>query len=141
MNLHEAQAFHTAGRVRRYLRADFPDHTLYGRARGLRVRSYLAFGSPTATTALGIVARVPLIRGLVAMVPPIGDESWSIITTNRRTGQSRHARGSNQSKGTALLTARTVDALAGTRPSGAVTVDRLMDLDDLAVEGIEMDWK
>lgn len=140
MNLHEARTFRTAGRPRRYLRADFPDHVLYGQARGLRVRSYLAFGSPTAATALGILARAPLARGLVAMVPPIGDEGWSIITTNRRTGQSRRARGYNQSKSTALLTARIVDALGGKHVSGTVTVDRLLDFNDLVVEGIEMDY-
>ena len=104
------------------------------------MRSYLAFGSTAATTALGILARAPLARGLVAMVPPIGDEGWSIITTNRRTGQSRRARGYNQSKSTALLTARIVDALAGKRLSGAVTVDRLLDFNGLVVEGIEMDY-
>lgn len=139
MNLHEARTFRAPGHARRYLRADFPDHTLYGRSRKLRVRSYLALGSVAATTALGMVARVPVARGLVAMVPPIGDESWSIIASNRRTGQLRRARGSKQSKSTALLTARTVDALAGTRPAGAVAVDRLLDLDHLMVEGIELD--
>lgn len=139
MNLHEARTFRGPDGPRRYLRADFPDHLLYGQPRELRLRSYLAFGSSAATMALRVVARVPRAKGLVAKVPPIGDENWSIIATNRRTGQSRHARGINQSRSTALMTARTVDALVGARPSGAVTVDRLLDLDDLVVEGVELD--
>ncbi|POH57653.1 saccharopine dehydrogenase [Arthrobacter glacialis] len=139
MNLRERRTFHDGGRTRGYLRADFPDHLLLGDSSSIRVRNYFALDSPAATWALGAVARFPAARRLITMVPPMGSEDWSIVATNRRTGQTRRAWGSNQSSATGVLAARVVDALAISRPSKPVAITSVMGLDDIVTAGINLD--
>lgn len=139
MNLHERRTFNDGGRRRRYLRADFPDHLLLGASQGIRVRNYFALDSPAATWALGAVARFPPARRLITMVPPMGSEDWSLVATNRNTGKTRRAWGTNQATATAVLTARIVDALAATRPVEPVTITAFMTLPDIAAAGINVD--
>jgi hypothetical protein len=85
------------GRTRRYLRADFPDHVLLGR----RVHTYLTLGSAPMTAALGMVGRMPALRGLLTSAPHLGTDAWHVIARNRRTGERLHAEGRGQSEATA----------------------------------------
>ncbi|MHA7270256.1 NAD(P)-dependent oxidoreductase [Arthrobacter sp. HLT1-20] len=139
MNLHERRIFNDGGHTRGYLRADFPDHLLLGPDQGIKVRNYFALDSPAATRALGLVAHFPVARRIIALVPPMGSEDWSIVAVNRRTGQLRRAWGSNQSSATGVLAAKIVHALAISRPSTPVTITSVMGLDDIATAGINVD--
>lgn len=138
MNFREASSFTDAGRTRRYLRADFPDHLLLGKQHGIQVRNYFALDSPVATRALELVARIPMTRRLVSAVPPFGSERWSIVAKNRRTGQTREASGSNQSRATGILTARAVQAIGSHGMTGIVSMNDLLKLTDLGLPEIEI---
>ncbi len=138
MNFREVSSFKDAGKLRRYLRADFPDHHLLGKDRGIQVRNYFALGSPLATRALELVARIPTSRRLVSVVPPFGSERWSIVAKNRRTGQTREASGINQSRATGVLTARAVQGLESRGATGMVSMSDLLELKDLGLSGIEI---
>lgn len=138
MNFREVSSFKDAGKLRRYLRADFPDHHLLGKDRGIQVRNYFALGSPMATRALELVARIPMSRRLVSAVPPFGSERWSIVAKNRRTGQTREASGINQSRATGVLTARAVQGLEYRGATGMVSMSDLLELKDLGLSGIEI---
>ena len=119
------------GRTRRYLRADFPDHILLGREAGPVIRSFLALDSAAMTAALGIVGRLPALRGALSAAPHIGTDAWHVVARNRRTGERRQAAGRGQSEATgrlaalaatqAVATARAASARAasGTGPGGA----------------------
>lgn len=138
MNFREVSSFQDAGKLRRYLRADFPDHHLLGKDRGIQVRNYFALGSPLATRALELVARIPTSRRLVSAVPPFGSERWSIVAKNRRTGQTREASGINQSRATGVLTARAVQGLVSRGATGMASMSDLLELKDLGLSGIEI---
>lgn len=138
MNFRGASSFKDAGQLRRYLRADFPDHHLLGKDRGIQVRNYFALGSPVATRALALVARMPMSRRLISAVPPFGSERWSIVVKNRRTGQSREASGTNQSRATGVLTARAVRETVACGESGTVSMSDLLKVDDLDLPGINI---
>lgn len=138
MNFREVSSFQDAGKLRRYLRADFPDHHLLGKDRGIQVRNYFALGSPLATRALELVARIPTSRRLVSVVPPFGSERWSIVAKNRRTGQTREASGINQSRATGVLTARAVQGLVSRGATGMASMGDLLELKDLGLSGIEI---
>lgn len=116
---------------RRYLRADFPDHTLLGRDRGLKVRSWLALSSPVATRALGVAARLPRARSLVSRTPAFGDQNWAVAVLNRRTGETIRACGVGQSRATGLVTALATTTVVKTPPGQPVTLDTLLNLTDL----------
>lgn len=138
MNFREVSSFRDAGRTRRYLRADFPDHHLLGKDHGIKVRNYFALGSPAATRALALVARIPMTRRLVSAVPPFGSERWSIVVKNRRTGQTREASGNNQSRATGVLTARAVQEMVSRGVTGAVSMNDLLEPKDLNLPSIEI---
>ena len=138
MNFREASWFKDAGQIRRYLRADFPDHLLLGNDRGIQVRNYFALGSPAATRALALVARIPMSRRLISAVPPFGSDRWSIVAKNRRTGEIREASGNNQSRATGILTACAVQELVSRGASGTVLMSDLLEVNDLALPGIEI---
>ncbi|MFF5794069.1 hypothetical protein ACFY5D_18665 [Paeniglutamicibacter sp. NPDC012692] len=139
MNFREVSSFKDAGQRRRYLRADFPDHHLLGKDRGIQVRNYFALGSPAATNALALVARIPMSRRLISAVPPFGSQRWSIVVKNRRTGQTRGASGTNQSRATGVLTARAVQEMVARGVSGTVSMSDLLEVDGLGLPGIEID--
>lgn len=111
---------------RSYLRADFPDHTLIGRPRGLAVRTFLALSSPLATGALAVVARMPRLRGALARAPHMGSHQWRLHVTNRRTQQSLSAAGIGQSDATGRLTALAAERMATETPRAAISMDRLI---------------
>lgn len=120
------------GRSRRYLRADFPDHVLLGDKAGV-IRSHLALSSAPMTAALGLIGRVPALRGTLTWAPPLGSEAWHVIAENRRTGERRFASGTGQSEATGRLTAlAAIRAATELRDSSrtAVTMADLVSLDD-----------
>ncbi|WP_226355127.1 hypothetical protein [Pseudonocardia sp. ICBG601] len=129
----------TGGRVRRHLRADFPDHVLIGRARQQEIRTYLALSSPVATAALAAVAHVPRLRGILARAPHLGSSRWHLSTTNRRTGRTLRATGEGQSHATGVLAALAARRMAADPPTMPVTMDRVISwpeaLDLLAPRG------
>lgn len=116
------------GRPRAHRRADFPDHELLA-GRGIDVRSWLALTSPAATAALGVSARFPLLRGLVAHAPHVGSSDWHLVARERGTGRSLSAAGSGQSRATGVLTALAAERAAATPGRGAVTMADLVSLD------------
>lgn len=118
------------GRLRKYLRADFPDHVLVGRRRDIAVRSYLAVGGRAATWALSQVGRHPLARALVAKSPHIGSEEWHLAALNRRTGETLVARGVGQSTATGVLAALAAERLVGARPTGSVSMEAVITLSE-----------
>ncbi len=124
------------GRIRRYLRADFPDHILRGRAENPRtppIRSYLTLGAAPLTTALSIVGRLPALRGLLMRAPRLGSEAWHVIARNRRTGERQEASGIGQSEATGRLTAlAAVHAAteADRTSSGPITMADIVSLDE-----------
>ncbi|MFJ6418611.1 hypothetical protein [Paeniglutamicibacter sp. NPDC091659] len=138
MNFREVSSFKDADQIRRYLRADFPDHHLLGNDRGIQVRNYFALGSPAATHALALVARIPMTRRLVSAVPPFGSERWSLVVRNRRTGQTREASGNNQSRATGVLTARAVQEMFARGATGTVSMSDLLEIDDLDLPSLEI---
>ena len=131
VNLRESRRLTAPGGTRRYLRADFPDHVLLGSARDIRVRSYLALGDRLTTAALGLVGRVPRLARAVARAPHLGDDRWSLVARNRRTGEQRAASGRGQSRTTGILTALGADALVRRSTAGVVTLADLLELDAL----------
>lgn len=111
MNFREHRVLPADRGIRRYLRADFPDHVLVDPARALAIRSYLAVGNRVTTRALAWVGRVPRLAPLLARTPHWGDDRWSVIGVNRRTGTQIGARGRGQSRATGVLAALGADAL------------------------------
>ncbi|WP_017580193.1 saccharopine dehydrogenase family protein [Nocardiopsis valliformis] len=103
----------TRGRVldmpdgrRRLYRADFSDQHTLTRDLGRPVRTHLGLDSAAATRALSLLARLPgagVLRG-VRRVPHLpGSEEWVLVAAS--AGRRRWARGRNQSRGTAVVTA------------------------------------
>lgn len=113
-------------RPRSYLRADFPDHVLIGRPRDRQIRSYLALSSRAATASLAVLARAPRSRGLLARAPHLGTTRWYLITTNRRTGQTLHARGESQSRATATFAAVAARRVVSEPPPAPVSMDQVI---------------
>ncbi|SJN08204.1 Saccharopine dehydrogenase [Leucobacter sp. 7(1)] len=111
LNFREHRMLPAERGIRRYLRADFPDHVLADPAQAITVRSYLAVGDRATTRALGWVGRVPKLAPLLARAPHWGDDRWSLIGVNRRTGAQISARGRGQSHATGVLAALGADAL------------------------------
>jgi hypothetical protein len=115
-------------RIRRYLRADFPDHVLLASGPGVAgIRTYLTLGSAAMTAALDVVGRVPVLRGLLTSAPHVGSDAWHVVAQNRRTGEREHASGRGQSEATGRVT-----ALASIRAIGAAGVVTMADLVSLA---------
>ncbi len=139
LNLREARRFATSTGVRTHLRADFPDHVLVGRPRGLAVRTYLAASRPSDTTALRLVGRLPVLSPLVALAPHRGDDRWEVAALNRRTGQRLAAHGRGQSRATGLLLAHAALAAASDPQRGPVTTADLFTPADLgALPGVRL---
>ncbi|MBE7956368.1 hypothetical protein ILP86_18830 [Microbacterium sp. R1] len=126
------------GRLRKYLRADFPDHVLVGRRRDIAVRSYLAVGGRAATWALSQVGRYPLARALVAKSLHIGSEEWHLAALNRRTGETLVARGVGQSTATGVLAALAAERLVDERPNGAVSMEAIVTLPEATNRLVEL---
>ncbi|VXB02170.1 NAD-dependent epimerase/dehydratase family protein [Pseudoclavibacter sp. 8L] len=120
------------GKRRRYLRADFPDHTLLGPAGGYAVRSYLALSSRHLTQALAVVGAIPQLSSVISAAPALGDDSWALAAVNRRTGERRSACGRNQSRATAELTALLAERSAVSGMHGCVTAHDLATSGELA---------
>lgn len=118
------------GRTRRYLRADFPDHILLADPGSPAIRSYLTLGSAPMTTALGMIGRIPALRGALTWAPHFGSDRWHVIARNRRTGERRYATGSGQSEATGMLTALAASRAAENPAFGAVTMAALVTLDE-----------
>lgn len=139
MNLHESRRIPNArGVTRRYLRADFPDHTLL-RERGIAVRNYLTLSSGFASIALRLVGRLTALKSLVARFPALGDDRWEVTARNRRTGELITASGHSQSVATARVTALAVLASARAGVTAPTLITSLLSTDDLAeVPGIEL---
>jgi hypothetical protein len=114
------------GRTRRYLRADFPDHVLLGR----RVRSYLTLGSAPMTAALGMVGRMPALRGLLTSAPHLGTDAWHVVARNRRTGERLHAEGRGQSEATGRLTALAAVRMVESNRADAVSMADLVTIEE-----------
>lgn len=117
------------GRVRRYLRADFPDHVLLNAP----VRSYLTLGSAPMTAALELVGRMPALRGLLSSAPHLGSDAWHVVARNRRTGERREASGQGQSEATGRLTALAAERLVESGTTDAVTMADLVAPEECAV--------
>ena len=131
-NLHERRRFDDGGGERAYLRADFPDHVLIGAPLGVSVRSYLALSNAFSTASLRLVGRLPFLAPLISSAPHLGDDRWSVLVVNRRTGQRLVASGRGQSLATGELAAQVAIAAADAPQRGAVTVDALLGITDLA---------
>ncbi len=119
------------GKQRRYLRADFPDHTLLGAAGRYAVRSYLALSSRPLTRALAVVGAIPQLSSVISAAPALGDDSWALAAINRRTGERRTASGRNQSRATAELTALLAERSAVAGMHGCVTAHDLATSEEL----------
>lgn len=118
------------GRTRSYLRADFPDHVLLGGPGAPLIRSYLALSSTPVTAALGLVGRLPVLRGVLGRAPHVGSDAWHVLARNRRTGDVRRAAGAGQSEATGRLTALAAERVEGSGGTGAMTMADLVSLDD-----------
>ncbi|WFF08051.1 hypothetical protein O7622_05620 [Micromonospora sp. WMMD1076] len=116
------------GRTRRYLRADFPDHVLIGAAGGLVIRSYLTLSSSPMTMALGLIGRMPVLRGALTLAPRIGTDAWHIVARNRQTGAWQQASGFGQSEATGRLAALAATRISGRRRAVAADVVTMADL-------------
>lgn len=127
------------GRVRRYLRADFPDHVLlnavpgrsHGEGGGLRVRSYLTLSSSALTWALAVVGRLPALRGLLKIAPHAGNSNWHVVVHNRRTGERLQAEGVGQSEATGRLAALATIRAVDTALQLPATMADIVSLDDV----------
>jgi hypothetical protein len=127
------------GRVRRYLRADFPDHVLlnavpgrsHGDGGGLRVRSYLTLSSSALTWALAVVGRLPALRGLLKIAPHAGNSNWHVVVHNRRTGERLQAEGVGQSEATGRLAALATIRAVDTALRLPATMADIVSLDDV----------
>ncbi len=132
LNLHAHRVLvGAAGRRRRHLRADFPDHVLVGRRKGLEVRSHLCLTSRSATAALELAGRLPGAGALLRHAPHLGSSDWGVVAINRRTGQRRALRGTGQSRATGVLTAAATDRLLRTSAAGDITMADLFTLDEV----------
>lgn len=139
LNLRERRRFTAGSGIRTHLRADFPDHVLVGRPRGVAVRSYLAVSSRLATAALALAGRFPALTPMISRAPHWGDQRWEVSASNRRTGQRLGAHGVGQSHATALLTAHAAVAAAKAPRRGPITMAELVPVADLReVAGIEL---
>ena len=118
------------GRTRSYLRADFPDHVLLRGPDAPLIRSYVALSSAPMTAALGLVGRLPAMRGVLGRAPHLGSDYWHVVVRNRRTGHVRQATGSGQSEATGRLTALAAERIVEARGTGATTMADLVSLDD-----------
>ncbi len=116
------------GRVRRYLRADFPDHILLDEHGDRVIRSYLTLSSAPMTGALRIIGRMPVLRGALSRTPHIGAEFWHVIARNRRTDERREASGDGQSEATGRLAAFAAVRIAATPEATAVGAVTMADL-------------
>ncbi|MFC4128805.1 saccharopine dehydrogenase [Nocardia rhizosphaerae] len=136
VNLREHRRLRTGRRTRTGLRADFPDHFLIGRPRGVAVRSYLATDGPLTTAALGLVGRFPALAPLIARAPHLGSDRWSLTATNRRTGETLSATGAGQSRTTGGLTALAALAAADAETAPTMTAADVLTLDDVTGAGL-----
>lgn len=130
-NLRERRLLPSPSGPRTHLRADFPDHVLVGRRRGITVRSYLAVGSRATTLALAGVGRVPRLAPLMGRAPHVGDDRWSLTAVNRRTGLHLTTHGRGQSRATGVLTALAAVAARQQLPGEVVSTADLIGVTEL----------
>lgn len=138
-NLREQRRFPLDGRMRRYLRTDFPDHVLLARS-GATIRSYLALGSPLGTAGLAVVGAIPALRGVLAAAPHWGDDRWRVAVTNRRTGETLAASGFGQSRATGEFAALAAIEAAARPHLGPVTMAEVLGTDALDAAVSVADW-
>ncbi|MEJ9079397.1 saccharopine dehydrogenase [Gordonia malaquae] len=131
INLRESvRATGPDGVMRRYLRADFPDHVLLSGDGGPTVRTYFTLTSAPMTSSLALVARMPVLRPTLRWAPPIGSDRWHVAARNRRTGTERSTSGAGQSEATGVLTALAAERAAVGSGHGAVTMADVMTLSE-----------
>ncbi|GFZ93875.1 saccharopine dehydrogenase [Nesterenkonia alkaliphila] len=123
----------SSGKRHLYLRAGFPDHDLLGAERGVKIRSWLALSDQTSTRALWLISRFPRLRGLIDKVPEFGSQDWAVTVVNRRTGETRRATGTGQSRATGHITALAAVAALKNRPGRPVTLDAILSSSELAM--------
>ena len=132
-NLTRGRTLDLPGGRRRLYRADFSDQHTLTRDLGRPVRTYLGLDSAAATSALTLLARLPgagALRG-VRRVPHLpGSEEWVLVAASG--GRRRWARGRNQSRGTAVVTAWAA-AKAEELPAGVHHLHEVAALADLPV--------
>ncbi len=74
---------------------------------------------------------------MIARSPHLGSSDWHVIAVNRRTRQRLSASGTGQSYATGVLTALMAEGVATSRPSGPVTADAVITLED-ALGGLDL---
>ncbi|GAA1465621.1 saccharopine dehydrogenase [Nocardiopsis exhalans] len=130
-NLTRGRVLDMPGGRRRLFRADFSDQHTLTRDLGRPVRTYLGLDSAAATRVLSLLARLPgagALRG-VRRVPHLpGSEEWVLVATS--AGRRRWARGRNQSRGTAVVTAWAAGLTEGL-PAGVHHLHEVAALADL----------
>lgn len=114
-NYTRAEIFELPGLGRRRLyRLDFSDQHTMSRDLGTRVRTYFAVDSRALTAGLAALTWLPGGSKMPRGLHPPGSDAWLLLA--RGSGGTRWARGHNQSRGTAVLTAAAVRAVGGLEP-------------------------
>ncbi|GII97214.1 hypothetical protein [Sinosporangium siamense] len=129
--------------ARRAYRVDFPEqHTLTAEL-GVPVISRLCFDSDSIAASLAALTWVPggasLMRAVDRFLPPLpGGDGWT-VAVHTAGGAHRWATGRGQSRGTATMTAATVQRLLqGDVPPGVRQMHHLVTLEDVAKAGIDL---
>lgn len=123
-------------RPRRMYRLDFADQHTLRRRLGVTVRTYFALDSRSATVALAALTWIPGASKAPRGLPLPGSEQWTVLARGR-DGVGRWARGTNQSRATAIITAGAVPHALKAAP-GVHTLPDLCTLADLATPEIEI---
>jgi saccharopine dehydrogenase-like NADP-dependent oxidoreductase len=122
---------------RRLYRADFSDQHTLSRDLGVSVRTYFGLDSRLATTALAALTWLPDGSRAPRGIHLPGSARW-LALARAGDGAARWARGTGQSRATAVVAAVAATA-AATLPAGVHHLHQVLTLADLPRRGIELD--
>ncbi|MBH0780015.1 saccharopine dehydrogenase family protein [Nocardia bovistercoris] len=136
-NYTRPERFHLPGESspRTLYRVDFADQHTLRRQLGVPVRTFFGLDSRPATVALAALTWIPGASKAPRGLSLPGTERWTVMARGR-DGVGRWARGANQSRATATITAGAVPHAMKAAP-GVHALQDLCTLDDLATPEIE----
>lgn len=123
-------------RPRRLFRLDFSDQHTLRRELRVPVRTFFGLDSRPATAALAVLTWLPGASKAPRGLHLPGTDHW-IVLARGHDGATRWARGRNQSRATALITAAATERVLNAGP-GVHALHNVLDLADLATDEIDI---